>query len=107
IMLGRPSGLDVLKGLRQHSEMPIILLTALDSEEDKVRGLRLGADDYLTKPFSHSELIERIKAVMRRSGSTGMPPRVSVTRLTVGPLALNVAKQSVTTHGPEVAMTPS
>jgi DNA-binding response OmpR family regulator len=105
--LGRPSGLDVLKSLRQHSQVPIILLTALDSEEDKVRGLRLGADDYLTKPFSHKELIERINAVMRRCGSTGVAPKAPVTRLTVGPLMLDVADHSVTKSDQPLRLTPT
>src|ERR1051325_2710685 len=57
--LGTSSGLDVLRELRRRSPLPVIMLTALDSEEDKVRGLEAGADDYLTKPFSHRELIAK------------------------------------------------
>src|ERR671926_150798 len=68
INLGASSGLDVLRELRKRSPVAVIMLTALDSEEDKVRGLELGADDYLTKPFSHRELIARIRAQLRRSG---------------------------------------
>ena len=68
INLGASSGLDVLKELRRRAQLPVIMLTALDSEEDKVRGLEAGADDYLTKPFSHRELIARIRAQLRRSG---------------------------------------
>src|SRR4051794_26208600 len=66
--LGRSSGLDVLKILRSRSGVPIIMLTAADAKDDKVRGLKLGADDYLTKPFSHRELIARVNAHLRRGG---------------------------------------
>ena len=69
IKLGGPSGLEVLTALRQQSQVPVILLTAFDSEEDKVRGLRLGADDYVTKLFGYRELIERINAVTRSCGA--------------------------------------
>ncbi|MGH2498963.1 MAG: response regulator transcription factor, partial [Candidatus Limnocylindria bacterium] len=68
IHLGAWNGLEVLKDIRRRSDVPIILLTALDSEEDKLRGLSLGADDYVTKPFSHRELIGRITARLRRRG---------------------------------------
>ena len=61
------SGLDVLKKLRQHSQVPIIVLTGMDSEEDKVRALEAGADDYMTRPFSHLELIARIRTQLRRT----------------------------------------
>ena len=68
INLGGSSGLEVLREVRRRWRLPVIMLTALDSEEDKVRGLESGADDYLTKPFSHRELIARIRAQLRRSG---------------------------------------
>ncbi|MBV9323044.1 MAG: response regulator [Chloroflexi bacterium] len=66
--LGDSYGLDVLKKLRQHSRVPVIMLTAWDREEDKVRALEAGADDYITKPYSHRDLIARIRAQLRRSG---------------------------------------
>jgi DNA-binding response OmpR family regulator len=105
INLGTSSGLDVLKELRRRSAVPVIMLTALDSEEDKVRGLESGADDYLTKPFSHRELIARIKAQLRRGGQAvpvGPEPR---TRLEVGSITLNVADHSVTREGQPVSLT--
>lgn len=69
LMLPRLSGLEVARDLRAHNdEVPIIMLTALDREEDKIRGLDAGADDYITKPFSTDELLARIRANMRRAG---------------------------------------
>ncbi|MDQ3808984.1 MAG: response regulator transcription factor [Chloroflexota bacterium] len=106
INLGGSSGLDVLRELRRESKLPVIMLTALDSEEDKVRGLELGADDYLTKPFSHRELIARIRAQLRRSGQDWQPRRrASQTRLQVGPITLDLAEHSVTKAGQLVSLT--
>jgi DNA-binding response OmpR family regulator len=106
INLGASSGLDVLKELRRRGQLPVIMLTALDSEEDKVRGLELGADDYLTKPFSHRELIARIRAQLRRSGQDWQPPRrTAETRLEVGSITLDLAEHSVTKAGQQVSLT--
>jgi DNA-binding response OmpR family regulator len=71
IMMPEMSGFDVLKELRRFSDVPVIMLTAKANEIDKVMGLNLGADDYITKPFGHLELLARIRAVMRRT--QGMP----------------------------------
>lgn len=69
LMLPKVSGIDVARNLRAHNnDVPIIMLTALDREEDKIRGLDAGADDYITKPFSTDELLARIRANMRRAG---------------------------------------
>jgi len=106
INLGASSGLDVLKVLRRRGQLPVIMLTALDSEEDKVRGLELGADDYLTKPFSHRELIARIRAQLRRSGQEWQPTRrTAETRLEVGSITLDLAEHSVTKAGQPVSLT--
>lgn len=71
LMLPKVSGIDVARNLRAHNDdVPIIMLTALDREEDKIRGLDAGADDYITKPFSTDELLARIRASMRRAGVT-------------------------------------
>jgi two-component system response regulator VicR len=105
INLGASSGLDVLKQLRQRATLPVIMLTALDSEEDKVRGLEAGADDYLTKPFSHRELIARIRAQLRRSGREWQARRVSETRFEFGGITLDLAEHSVTKAGQQVSLT--
>jgi two-component system response regulator VicR len=105
INLGASSGLDVLRELRRRSDLPIIMLTALDSEEDKVRGLDLGADDYLTKPFSHRELIARIRAQLRRSGQEPQQPRRPEPRLQVGSIVLDLAEHSVSKSGQPVPLT--
>jgi two-component system response regulator VicR len=105
INLGASSGLEVLKDLRRRGQLPVIMLTALDSEEDKVRGLELGADDYLTKPFSHRELIARIRANLRRSGQESPARRAPETRFEVGSITLNLAEHSVTKAGQLVSLT--
>jgi two-component system response regulator VicR len=111
INLGASNGLDLLKELRRMSDLPVIMLTALDSEEDKVRGLELGADDYLTKPFSHRELIARIRAQLRRSSqdfaaqTKTQQRRTPETRLNVGSIVLDVAEHSVMKAGEPVSLT--
>ena len=105
INLGISSGLDVLKDVRRRASLPVIMLTALDSEEDKVRGLEAGADDYLTKPFSHRELIARIRAQLRRSGQEWSGRRAPETRLEVGSVVLDLAEHSVTKSGQQVSLT--
>lgn len=69
VMMPGRSGFELVEDIRIFSHVPIVLLTALDASEDKVRGLRLGADDYMVKPFSEEELIARIEALLRRSGN--------------------------------------
>jgi len=105
INLGTSSGLDVLKELRRRSAVPVIMLTALDSEEDKVRGLDTGADDYLTKPFSHRELIARIKAQLRRNGQDWAAAPAPKTRLEVGSITLDLEAHSVTRAGQPITLT--
>jgi two-component system response regulator CpxR len=87
VMLPNRSGIDILKALRRQSDVPVILLTARDSETDRVVGLELGADDYVPKPFKPREFVARIRAVLRR---VHRPLRVS-TELRVGDLRLNPA----------------
>src|SRR5207302_6884864 len=106
INLGASSGLHVLRELRRDAPtLPVIMLTALDSEEDKVRGLEAGADDYLTKPFSHRELIARIRAQLRRSGQEMSATRAPETRFEVGSVTLDLAEHSVRRSGEPVSLT--
>jgi len=104
IMLPGDDGLTILRKLRQdprYSEMPIIMLTAKGSELDKVKGLDLGADDYLTKPFSVMELISRIKAVLRRSTSAAVTTR----DLTCENISLDLVKRTVMVDDKTIALT--
>jgi two-component system, OmpR family, response regulator RegX3 len=97
-----PSGHDVCRTLRSRRNMvPIIMLTALDSEADIVLGLEAGADDYVTKPFGLAELRSRIRAVLRRAGTRAMGDEV----LMVGPIGLDRAQREVTIGGQPVKLT--
>jgi len=99
------NGFDVLRRLRQVSDVPVIMLSARGEEMDKVKGLELGADDYVTKPFSHIELFARIRAVLRRAE---MPPPVSAfPSFTCGEVAVNFASREVTKDGQPVKLTPT
>jgi two-component system, OmpR family, response regulator RegX3 len=101
LMLPGMSGTDVCKALRQRSAVPVIMVTARDSEIDKVVGLELGADDYVTKPYSARELIARVRAVLRRGGeSEDTAPPV----LEAGPVRMDVERHVVTVNGTEVPL---
>jgi two-component system response regulator RegX3 len=104
LMLPELSGLDVCRMIRSESDVPIIIVTAKDSEADKVTGLELGADDYVTKPFSVRELVSRVRANLRRSEPRAAPPAEEV--LTVGPVRMDVARHEVTVRGHAVPMPP-
>lgn len=102
IDIGLPgkSGLEIIKALReQGSLLPILILTARSGWQDKVQGLEMGADDYLTKPFQMEELQARVKALLRRA--TGIPQ----TLLKCGPITLDVTTQSVTVNGEIIELT--
>jgi two-component system response regulator RegX3 len=103
LMLPGMSGTDVCKALRQRSTVPVIMVTARDSEIDKVVGLEIGADDYVTKPYSARELIARVRAVLRRGGETGdgeLLPQV----LAAGPVRMDVERHVVTVDGGEIPL---
>ena len=102
LMLPEMSGTEVCRQLRQKSHVPIIMVTARDSEIDKVVGLEIGADDYVTKPFSPRELVARIRAVLRRNASE--PDEASVPTLTAGPVRMDVERHVVTVAGDTVAL---
>lgn len=102
VMLPGMPGTEVCRKLREVSSVPIIMLTAKDSELDKVFGLELGADDYVTKPYSARELIARIRAVLRRRSAEPDMPTDAV--LTGGPVRMDIDRHVVTVNGEEVAM---
>ncbi|MEZ5102090.1 MAG: response regulator transcription factor [Thermoleophilia bacterium] len=104
VMMPRLSGLDVCKRLRDESDVPIILLTAKDAELDRVLGLELGADDYITKPFSMAELVSRTRALLRRRDLDRAGPG---TMRVVGDLQLDLARHELTIAGRKVHVTPS
>ncbi|MFQ6019147.1 MAG: response regulator transcription factor [Dehalococcoidia bacterium] len=104
IMLPDMDGFQVCEEVRRFSDIPIVMLTARDTEVDKVRGLEMGADDYITKPFNHLELLARVRAVMRRYES--QLPTVSEA-FTSGDLRIDYAGRVVTLKGIPVQLTPT
>ena len=105
LMLPKLAGLDVCRAIRAESQVPILILTAKDSEADKVAGLELGADDYVTKPFSMRELVSRVRAHLRRAGM-GQSARPREGRLAGGPVELDPASHEVIAHGEQIQLTP-
>jgi two-component system, OmpR family, response regulator RegX3 len=102
LMLPGLSGLEVCRQLRQRSEVPVIMLTAKDAEVDKVVGLEIGADDYVTKPFSARELVARIRAVLRRRGTE--PEDLASSVLEAGPVRMDVDRHVVSVNSDTVPM---
>jgi len=98
-------GFEVCRRIRLFADVPIIMLTVKDQEFDKVKGLELGADDYITKPFSHVELLARVKAVLRRSTMPQLEEEEEP--LTVGKLRIDFASHEVRVDGTEVKLTPT
>ncbi len=103
LMLPGMSGTDVCKEIRSHSMVPIIMLTAKDDEVDTVVGLELGADDYVTKPYSSRELLARIKAVMRRRNDFVLDEGETAT-VQVGEIKLDADRHIVTFKGENIAL---
>lgn len=101
IMMPGIDGFTCLERLREFASIPVILLTAKGEERDKVRGLDLGADDYLTKPFSPAEMLARVRAVLRRR----QPDQEAPTELVVGDLTINLVRRRVILHGEEIRLT--
>jgi two-component system response regulator RegX3 len=104
LMLPEMSGLDVCRVIRSESTVPIIMLTAKDSEADKVTGLELGADDYVTKPFSMRELISRVRANLRRTRMVEEAASDEV--LHGGPVAMDVGRHETSVRGEPVNLPP-
>ncbi len=101
LVLPDGSGVDVTSEVRTWSNLPIIVLSAVGDEREKVRALDVGADDYITKPFGTEELLARLRAVMRRAGDERDEPVVQV-----GALSIDLADRRVTRDGQEVHLTP-
>ncbi len=108
VMLPKLDGFEVCKEVRKTSNVPIIMLTAREEEVDKVLGLELGADDYITKPFSMRELMARIKANVRRSSATVEAPAAQndENRLVFGNIEINLKSLDVKKNGEKVELTP-
>ena len=104
--LGLPGmdGLDVARTLRRDSNVPIIMLTARVDEADKLIGLELGADDYVTKPFSPRELVARVRAVLRRTGGEREQPQAPIV---AGDVHVDLERRQVTVSGESVDLTPT
>lgn len=107
LMLPKMDGLEVCRQIRKTSDVPIIMLTAKDSEIDKVLGLELGADDYITKPFSNRELAARVKANLRRVGSSAQaqPEEEVLNEIYVGALTIHEDAYAVSKRGEEIELT--
>lgn len=104
LMLPKLDGLEVCKAIRQKSNVPIIMVTARDEEIDKLLGLELGADDYITKPFSLREMKARIKAVLRRTGFQGSTEEH---KISFGALEINTDRREVRMNNKIIELTPS
>ncbi|MCS6918437.1 MAG: response regulator transcription factor [Fimbriimonadales bacterium] len=100
VMLPSRTGFDLCRIIRQHSQTPVLFLTARAAEEDKIRGFELGADDYIVKPFSVAELIARIRSILRRAQPAPAP------RIRFGDVEIDMEARRVYKAGEEVPMTP-
>jgi DNA-binding response OmpR family regulator len=105
VMLPKLSGFEVLKKIREQSDVPVVMLTAKDQSVDKVVGLELGADDYITKPFDTKEMLARIRAILRRFGKRPGGSENGVLKL--GPLELDPEGYTVTRDGKPLDLTPT
>jgi DNA-binding response OmpR family regulator len=103
LMLPEISGWDVCRALRKESAVPILMLTARDEDTDKIVGLELGADDYVTKPFNPKELVARVRAILRRAG----PQRAAEQVIAAGDLRIDTERREVRLAGREVHLTPT
>ncbi len=107
IMMPEMDGLTATAKIRQLSNIPIILLTAKSETEDKVQGLNVGADDYITKPFNPEEVLARVRSHLRRYAMLGSRPAESIGELTLGGISLNDRTKQVTVEGEPVSLTPT
>ena len=102
VVIPEIDGFEVCQRIRQQTTIPVIMLTVKREEVDRIRGLELGADDYLTKPFSHRELVLRVKAILRRTGVTQARERI-----VSGELSIDLLRHQVTLRGQPVDLTPT
>ena len=107
LMMPKLDGYEVTKELRSSSNLPIIILSAKNMDTDKIRGLDLGADDYVTKPFNPMELIARIKSQLRRYYQLSANVRKEQQTYISGPLVLNLRTMTLTKNGERIALTPT
>jgi DNA-binding response OmpR family regulator len=108
VMMPRMDGFQVTSRVREFSAVPIIIVTARGQDQDKIKGLDLGADDYLTKPFSVEELLARVRAVLRRTQLTKQELSPGQTSMaTIGELVIDFAQHLVTLAGQEITLTPT
>ena len=107
VMMPGMDGITATARIREHSNVPIILLTAKSETEDKVLGLNVGADDYITKPFVPVEVLARVRSQLRRYAQLGSCPAPDQRNLTIGSIALDDRTKSVTVDGEPVALTPT
>ena len=106
IMMPRMDGITATAKIREFSNVPIILLTAKSETEDKVLGLNVGADDYVTKPFVPVEVLARVRSHLRRYDRLGSMPGATAGQLTIGGITLDDGAKTVTVDGEEVSLTP-
>ena len=107
IMMPKMDGIAATAKIREFSNVPIILLTAKSETEDKVLGLNVGADDYITKPFVPVEVLARVRSQLRRYAKLGCKPEEDVGMLTIGTVTLDDRTKSVLVDGEQVALTPT
>jgi two-component system response regulator RegX3 len=106
LMLPGMPGTDVCREIRRTGRVPVVMVTAKDTEADKVVGLEMGADDYITKPFSMRELIARVRAVLRRAGVTQEAEEERPSAIAAGPVEMDTDRHEVRVHGDVVELPP-
>ena len=107
VMMPKMDGFTVCQRVREFSSVPIIIVTARGQDQDKIRGLDLGADDYLTKPFSVDELLARVRAVLRRAQFMANDRAATMRTTTIGDLTIDFGQHLVSKAGSEVTLTPT
>lgn len=105
LMIPKVSGMDILKSIRENSKVPVLIMSAKDSDVDKALGLGFGADDYLTKPFSMIELMARVKAIIRRATDYSSGEQAVDNFLEIGDLSIDLENFSVLKKGTEIKLT--